>query len=67
MLGVRPERGHKMPRVGDVALVLWVLYATFMTIASWFGPAVSSFEDWMLSIVAWLFMLVIGFAIRGND
>ena len=56
-----------MPRVGDIVLVLWVLYLTFMTIASWFGPGVSSFEDWLISIVVWIFGIVLGFAIRGND
>ena len=56
-----------MPRVGDIVLVLWVLYLTFMTIASWFGPAVSNLEDWLISIMAWMFMVVAGFAIRGND
>ena len=56
-----------MPRVGDILLVLWVLYATFMIVASWFGPAVSNFEDWLLSIMVWICMIVIGFAIRGND
>jgi len=56
-----------MPRVGDIVLVLWILYATFMTIAGWFGPAVSSFEDWLISCVVWMFMVVAGFAIRGND
>jgi len=56
-----------MPRVSDILIPLWCLYVTFMTIAAWFGPGVNSFEDWMMSMIAWYIMIIIPFAIRGNS
>ena len=56
-----------MPRVGDILLPLWCLYITVMIVASWFGPNINSFEDWLISIVAWYLGIVAGFAVRGND
>ena len=56
-----------MGRVADIYLGIWCLYITLMTIGSWFGPDINSFEDWLMSIVVWIAAIVIGFAIRGNN
>jgi hypothetical protein len=54
------------PRLADFILMLWVLYITIMTIVSWFGPNVDSFESWLITMVAWMFGIVAGFAVRGH-
>jgi len=56
-----------MPRVSDILLPLWILYVTFMTVASWFSESVNSFENFLMSIVAWALMVAAGFAMRGRD
>lgn len=59
-----------MPRVGDILLLFWIIYVSIMIIGSWFGPGVSSFEDWFISMFAWWFLIVAAVAVvavRGTD
>ena len=56
-----------MPRIGDIALLLWILYVSIMIIGSWFGPSISNFEDWFISMFAWWFLVIAGIAVRGTD
>ena len=58
---------EKMTKAADIYLGIWCIYVTFMTIGAWFGPDVNSFEDWMFSVMAWMLLIVAGFAVRGNN
>ena len=52
-------------RTSDWLLPIWCFYVTVMTIGAWFGPDVNDFESWVMSIIAWMILIVAGFAIRG--
>ena len=45
--------------------VMWYIYATFMTIVSW--GRVESFEDWMISMMVWIFMMILPTILKGNN